>query len=277
MQSLDLSGSARKSDGWLKSLLWPTVDNAWDVDYLGQQGFWICLLIAVVSLVFLSGFAPYQQPAAHRVGLILAITTFFVFFVGGMGVRQASWPAAAMVFAVYAVNQVAGGRVGILAIIFGAVLLSNLRATYLASRWTPPAEDEDRPMRFNETWRDKLVDQLPPRAWPILRIPFYVAASLLLLFTLYASALTLSRPAVSSDSGDETPGGDHSALVLPRPAAGVNACPLAVTGSERPCAAGSRAGRFPPRPRSRQARGTRFRTAGFQRACEWRPPLPGTR
>jgi len=39
MQSLNLSGESKKSDGPLKSLFWPTVDNAWDVDYLGQQGF----------------------------------------------------------------------------------------------------------------------------------------------------------------------------------------------------------------------------------------------
>src|SRR5262249_22561323 len=155
-------------DGWLKSLLWPTVDNAWDVDYLGQQGFWICLLIAVISFALLAVIAQANElPAARRIGVIVAIATFFVFFVGGIGVRQASWPAAAMVFAVYAINQLVGGRLSILAIIIGAVLLSNLRATWLASRWTPPAEDEDRPMRFNEAWRDKLVDQLPPRAWPI--------------------------------------------------------------------------------------------------------------
>jgi hypothetical protein len=187
MQSLDLSGSSRKSDGWVKSLLWPAVDNAWDVDYLGQQGFWICLLIAVVSLILLLVSANFGgAPAVYRMYVILAIGTFFVFFVGGMGVRQASWLAAAMVFFIFAVNQIVGGRPGILGIIIGAVLLSNVRATYLASQWTPPADDEDRPMRFNETFRDKLVDQLPPRAWPILRIPFYIAAALLLLLTLGA-------------------------------------------------------------------------------------------
>jgi GDP-D-mannose dehydratase len=45
-----------------------------------------------------------------------------------------------------------------------AVLLSNVRATFLAARWMPVTEDEDRPARFNETFRDKPVDQLPPRA-----------------------------------------------------------------------------------------------------------------
>ena len=53
MQTLDLSGESKKSDGRLKSLLWPSVDNAWDVDYLGQQGFWICLIIGALNLAFL--------------------------------------------------------------------------------------------------------------------------------------------------------------------------------------------------------------------------------
>lgn len=221
MQSLDLSGSSKKSDGWLKSLLWPTVDNAWDVDYLGQQGFWICLFIAIASSIFIAALGNTFDPAAQPRVLILAVSTFFVFFVGGMGVRQASWPAAAFIFAIYALNQVATGRApGILTIIIGAVLLSNLRATYLASRWTPPADDEDRPMRFNETWRDKLVDQIPPRAWPILRIPFYIAALILLLFTIFLSAVTLRRPAAAPDSVDGGPGIDHSALVLPSCASG---------------------------------------------------------
>lgn len=209
MQSLDLSGSEKKSDGRLKSLLWPSVENAWDVDYLGQQGFWICLLIALVSLIFLLFISTaFEQPVARQVGLILAVTTFFVFFVGGMGVRQGSWPAAALVFAVFAVNQLA--RPGVIGIILGAVLLSNIRATYLASRWKQPAEDEDRPMRFNETLRDKLVDQLPPRAWPVLRIPFYIAASLLLLVTLFFSAASLARPPALPPSGQAAPGGDRS-------------------------------------------------------------------
>lgn len=46
MQTLDLSGDAKKSDGRLKSLFWPTVENAWDVDYLGQQGSGFALPLA---------------------------------------------------------------------------------------------------------------------------------------------------------------------------------------------------------------------------------------
>jgi hypothetical protein len=48
-------------------------------------------------------------------------------------------------------------------------------------------------MRFNETFRDKLVDQLPPKAWPILKIPFFAAASLILLFVLYVTVAGIGR------------------------------------------------------------------------------------
>jgi hypothetical protein len=32
MQSLNLSGQEKKSDGRFKSLFWPTVENAWDAN-----------------------------------------------------------------------------------------------------------------------------------------------------------------------------------------------------------------------------------------------------
>lgn len=54
MQILNLSGETRKSDGYLKSHFWPTVEDAWDLDYLLQQGFWICFIIAIVNLAILA-------------------------------------------------------------------------------------------------------------------------------------------------------------------------------------------------------------------------------
>jgi len=202
MQTLNLSGSEKKSDGRLKSLFWPTVENAWDVDYLGQQGFWICLSIGVFSLVLIAIMASEVPNAAGRVGvLILGILIFFVYLVGGMGVRESSWPAAAMIFTIYVINLLGSGTPpGILSLIICAVLLSNVRATFIASRWKPLAEGEDRPMRFNETFRDKLVDQLPPKAWPILKIPFFIAASLIMVFLLFVSVTGLMNKRVSPAS-----------------------------------------------------------------------------
>jgi hypothetical protein len=196
MQTLNLSGESRKSDGRFKSLLWPTVDNAWDVDYLGQQGFWICLTIGILSTVLLVIVAFYLPRSAVRTStLVVAAAVLFVCLVGGMGVRESSWPAAAMIFTIYAVNLLGSGKVpGVLAIILGAVLLSNVRATFIASRWKPLAEGEDRPTRFNETFRDNLVDQLPPRLWPLLRIPFFIVSTLLLILLVYTAATRTAHP-----------------------------------------------------------------------------------
>lgn len=196
MESLNLSGDSRKSDGRFKSLLWPTVDKAWDVDYLGQQGFWICLTIGILSAALLVIVAFYLPSSSVRTStLVVAAAVFFVCLVGGMGVRESSWPAAAMIFTIYAVNQLGSGKVpGVLTIILGAVLLSNVRATFIASRCKPLAEGEDCPTRFNKTFRDKLVDQLPLRLWPLLRIPFFIVSTLLLILLVYTAATRTSHP-----------------------------------------------------------------------------------
>ena len=214
MQTLGLSGETKKSDGYLKSLLWPTVENAWDVDYLGQQGFWLCLIIAIFSLAMVA-ITVYEMPfpAARVVVGGIGVIACFVYLVGGMGVRQASSPAAIIVFVLYVLTQLASGSPpGVLTIIFAAVLLSNVRATVLASRWKPATEDEDRPTRFNETFRDKLVDQLPPRAWPLLKYPFYFFATVIIIILLATASLHLvHRPSHLTSDENATP----SATVTP--------------------------------------------------------------
>ena len=188
MQTLGLSGEAKRSERWLKSIFWPTVENAWDVDYLGRQGFWICLIIAafqiVVSLVT-------GNPIMIATGAAAALA----FLIGGMGVREGNWPAAALLFALYFTAllyaMATGGFPGFLSIILAAILLSNLRAAFLASQWRPAAEGEDRPARFNETVGDKLAAQLPRKAWPVLQIPFFALASLLLLLAVVGLGLQM--------------------------------------------------------------------------------------
>ena len=190
MQTLGLSGESKRSDGRLKSIFWPTVENAWDVNYLGQQGFWICLVIALFQMIgtALLGSALF---------LVLGGCTFVIFVIGGMGVRQASWPAAALIFTIFFAGMIdtltKGNPPGVLTIIAAAVLLSNVRAAFLASEWRPAAEGEDRPTRFNETFTDKLVDQLPAKAWPILRVPFFIMASLYLLLIFVGFAVDIAH------------------------------------------------------------------------------------
>lgn len=190
MQTLGLSGESRRSDGRLKSIFWPTVENAWDVNYLGQQGFWVCVIIALFQLIAI---ALHGSPLF----LILGGIAFLIFLMGGMGVREASWPAAAVIFTIFFADMVdtftKGHPPGMLTIIAAAVLLSNVRAAFLASEWRPAAEGEDHPMRFRETLADKLVDQLPARAWPILRVPFFIIASLYLLLVFLGFAADIAR------------------------------------------------------------------------------------
>jgi hypothetical protein len=188
MQTLGLSGESKPSDGRLKSIFWPTVQNAWDVDYLGRQGFWICLVIAAFQVVV-------AAITGNSTLIVTGIAEALVFLIGGLGVRESSWPAAGMVLSIFLLNLIygmaQGQPPGILAIMSAGILLSNFRAAYLASKWRPAAEDEDRPMRFNETLADKLADQLPAKAWPVLRIPFFVLASILLLLSVAGLSLTI--------------------------------------------------------------------------------------
>jgi hypothetical protein len=182
MQTLGLSGESRRTDGRLKSIFWPAVENAWDVDYIGQQGFWICAAVGIFQLV---GGALSANPFIFFTSAAVCL----VFLIGAMGVREASWPAAAAVFALYSAGLlnalVVGQFPAILSIVAAALLLSNVRAAFLASCWSPAGPDEDKPMRFNKSLRDKLVDQRPPKLWPVLQAPFFALAAILLLFSLF--------------------------------------------------------------------------------------------
>lgn len=191
MQTLGLSSEEKRSDGRLKSIFWPTVENAWDVNYLGQQGFWICFIIGMFRLVvFIS---VVRSPVLLVVGLGAAA----IFLLGGIGVREASWPAAAIVFTVFVVDMVEtlarGTPPGVVSIIVAAILLSNVRGAFLASEWRPAGPDEDRPTRFNESFRDKLVDQLPPKVWPIAKVPFFIISALYLVLVFAGFAIQITH------------------------------------------------------------------------------------
>lgn len=172
METLGLSDSTPRSDGRLKSLFWPSIQTATDVDYLGAQGYWVCTLIAVLSLVVL---VATGQPLA-------GVFTFLLMYLGGVGVRECSRYAAAVVFIFYVTDAIISG-VGVLRVLFAALLLSNLRATWIAAQWKPESDQAEFPPRLSETLGDKLADQLPPWLWPKVRIVYYIfsAGYLLLL------------------------------------------------------------------------------------------------
>ena len=78
LESLGLASTAPKSDGRLKALLWPTICHDGDLEYITEQGFWICLIVGLLSfaLTVIQG---------HPFSALLTLTFYFL---AGAGVRQ---------------------------------------------------------------------------------------------------------------------------------------------------------------------------------------------
>lgn len=180
MQTLGLSNT-RQSDNVLKRLFWPSIQSASDVDSIGSQGYWVCTAVGVLSfVVFL---------VADHVTLGTLFLLFY--YLGGAGVREYSRYAGAAVFVLYAVNTALSP--GILSILICGLLLSNLRATWIAAQWKPGSADAEMPMRFGDTWGEKFADKLPQWLWPKVRIPFYLLSGLVFLLEISGVLLMLFR------------------------------------------------------------------------------------
>lgn len=178
MQTLGVSDSTPKSDSRLKNIFWPTIRSGTDVDTLGSQGFWICVIVGVFCALT-NAFAGQALP-----GFLL----FLYFYFGGMGVREHSCYAASAVFAMFLVITVMGP--GILTIAGCVLLLSVLRATFIASFWEKREGMTEMPIRFNETWKDKFADQWPAWLWPKVRIVYYIYS--VVLFALMSVGVVIS-------------------------------------------------------------------------------------
>jgi hypothetical protein len=176
MQTLGVSNSTPQSESRLKSLFWPSIQSGADVDYLGSQGYWVCAIVAVISFGFC---LLVRQP-------YIGVLVFLFYFIGGTGVRERSAYAATVVFVMFLFDTIAAP--GVLRIVLLGLLLSNMRATFLASNWKPDTPEGAMPSRFNETWGDKFSDKLPPWLWPKLRIPYYIFSVCLLLLGLFGLA-----------------------------------------------------------------------------------------
>jgi hypothetical protein len=173
METLGLADSTPRSDNRLKSLFWPSIQNGTDVDYLGTQGYWVCSIVAVISFV---GLWINGEPITGAVMLLF-------FYLGGVGVRERSRYAALAVLVMYALDSLVT-RPGVVRILIGALLLSNLRATWIASNWQADSEAAILPPRMAETLADKFADRLPQWLWPKLRILYYIFAGVLLVAVL---------------------------------------------------------------------------------------------
>jgi hypothetical protein len=172
MQTLGLSDSTTRSEGRVKSLFWPSIQSGADVDYLAVQGFWVCTIVGVSSLIFstLAG-----QP-------ITGLMVFLLFHLGGVGVREHNPFAAAVMLVYYLVDFLASflflflnsPGIGVVKIVIIALLLSNLRATWIAGNWKPDSEEAALPPRFAETFFDQLADKWPAFVWPKVKVLYYI-------------------------------------------------------------------------------------------------------
>ena len=173
MQALGLTPQ-EPSEGRIKSLFWPKIVNVADVDNLTNQGFWLCFIIAAITmLISIVG------------GIYFMILDAVFYYLGGNGVRQRSKAAAIFVFGTYAAETLlhwkvsyAGGGTGEIArIFFSALLLSNVRAIWMASNWRKNGGDDEAAFVLNETFADKLSGVWARAVWGRLRIVFFILAA----------------------------------------------------------------------------------------------------
>jgi hypothetical protein len=202
MQTLGLSSQPQPTDNLFKRLFWPAIESQYDVDLLGQQGFWVCTIVAVLSLIVM---LVLGTP-------VTGVFTALVFFLGGCGVRQRSVAAAAMVFTLYMINWLGGiviGSVGnpLVPLVILMLLFANVRATIMSRRWmAQPLDsvDQEFPERSMETITDRFANKLPAAVWPKSRFVFFPVAGILLLLTITGVVIMKRRAAVTPGSRTTT-------------------------------------------------------------------------
>jgi hypothetical protein len=187
MGYLGLSEPVEKQDNLFRRIFWPG-DGACDVDALGQRGFWLCAAVGTLSFVLYF---------AHGHWLIALLTLAF-FWLGGVGVREHSTAAATIVASAYLLNLasslIAGIFPGVIAIAAALLLIANIRGTQIAARWANSGDPEVFPERMRETWRDRLVDQMPALVWPRARVLFFAIAGIYILLAGVGTALLARHP-----------------------------------------------------------------------------------
>lgn len=150
----------------MKNLFWPTIRHGIDVEYLGHQGFWLCLVLAAFTLFF--SWSHHQLP--------YGLVDVLFWILSGIGIRQRSRFAAAAAFVLYLLSQFVVTNFSISSLIFLALLLSNIRATWLSAKWLANGT-EPPSLPLNETWMDKAVDVAPPMIWPWAQWVYYLYAA----------------------------------------------------------------------------------------------------
>ena len=165
-------------------MLWPTIRNDGDFDYVTTQGCRICFIVAVLTIAF-SAIAGSPVTGAFE-GVF--------YFLAGAGVRQRSRIAGIAAFTAYLLGSLVlqrytGNGFSVLRIVFLALLFANIRGNWLSARWAREQQPSPPPVRLDETFGDKLADQLPAWLWPKVQFVFYAVAGIeiaLLLLSLFA-------------------------------------------------------------------------------------------
>ena len=199
METLGLSGPPVRNENIFRRIFWPSADSV-DAGMLGQQGFWICLLLALLTVI----------EATFRGHVLLGVLFAIFYFLGGIGVREHDIASAIFVTAIYVLNVIgvvlmARQFPGWLVLFVILILASNVRGCWIASKWLRSGDPDIVPMRMNENWRDKLVDQMPARVWPRLRAAFYVLAFLVFMATLAGVIVIAARGPISSTPAGPQP------------------------------------------------------------------------
>lgn len=174
MQMLGLSESTPKPENRLKTLFWPRVRYAEDVDLLGAQGYWVCVILAAFTVV----------ANLSRHNGIAGLPDALYYYLGGVGIRRTSRFAAVSAFLIYLLNIAVGVEIshtgGVASIFFLALLLSNVRATWLAKRFgTSKAQELDTHTLPRQG--SIFTDMIPRLIWPIGRWLYYGLTILILI------------------------------------------------------------------------------------------------
>ena len=195
MSTLGLSGPPQQTDGLWRGLFWPTIQNAQDIDLAATRGFWICFAIAFGSATITGRNVSIEFGLNVENALDLAV--FLFYFLGAIGVRQTSFAAAAAMLVSYLLGTilyfwVSPFHFSFFRLVGLALLLTNLRGALLIRKWKSDVRRQEdfeyAPSRQNETWRDKLVDQMPLRVWPLGKAIFYALALALIPLETYGIA-----------------------------------------------------------------------------------------
>lgn len=196
METLGLSSTPQKNDNILQRLFWPSIQNQEDIDLMGQRGFWICVVIGVLSGVVLTF-------TGHP---IAGLATTFIFVAGACGVRERSILAASLMLCLYSLNV--GTSVllpphrlpsPVPSLVIVTLLIANVRAAILSKRWLSDTNSEDNrilPDRLNSTYTDKIANQVPGVLWPRLKYVFFAASVLYIVLAVSGVWMLLAQDKV---------------------------------------------------------------------------------